>query len=100
MKTLRVGDVGTRLRVTVTVDDEPLDLTTATAKSITLRRPDGTVVTRAATFETDGSDGVVYITTEAGDLTHAGRWWMQAAVTLPTWSGKSTKHAFEVEGNL
>ncbi len=100
MKTLRVGDTGTRLRVTVTVDDVALDISTATVKQLVLRKPDGTAVTKTAQFETDGSDGVVYYATVTGDIDQAGRWTLQAVVTMPSWSGRSDKVNFEVEGNL
>jgi hypothetical protein len=69
------GDVGTALRCTVKdEDDATVNVSTATVKRIKLEDPDGTVVTKTASFYTDGSDGKIQYVTTATDLHTAGEW--------------------------
>jgi hypothetical protein len=77
-----------------------LDVSTATLKEITIERPDKTKVTRAAIFTTDGTDGLIYILTIAGDLSLEGTYRIQAEVNMPAWQGKTEIGEFEVEDNL
>lgn len=98
---IRVGDIGTGLEIEVLQNcNDPLPLQTASVKQITVQRPDKTTFTRDALFLTDGSDGVIYIATEAGDITIEGTYYLQAYLEIPTWQGKSDIGQFEVDDNL
>lgn len=77
-----VGDTGTIIQL-----DTGASLTGATSLSIEAKRPDGTVVSWAATA-VDGTK--VQFVTLANSLNMAGDWKLQARVTLPTgtWTGE------------
>lgn len=97
---IRVGDVGTQLELEVLEDSVAVDISGATTQDITLRRPDGTSVTQAGTFTTDGIDGKIHILTQAGDLSMEGTYMIQAHIALTTWDGYSSIGEFEVHENL
>jgi hypothetical protein len=71
---LRKDDVGSIIRVRVIENNKPLDASTATVKTMKLQRPSGSVIEAAATFETDGKDGIIVYQTVEGDLTESGPW--------------------------
>lgn len=108
---LQVGDTGTKVLVTIVEDDDdgnpqPVDCSEATTKEIKLRRvpaldedtPDAIV--RAASFETDGTDGQLFIVTEADDLDQEGSWLVQGRVVIGAGEWHSRKGRFRVEDNL
>lgn len=75
-----------RIGISVRENGAALDLTTATAKQVTLQKPDGTVVTPTTSFETTGVDGKIYVDSVAAWLNQAGTWRKQGTVTV---SGKT-----------
>lgn len=99
---LQVGVIGAQLEVEVLQDcaGNILPLQTATLKEITVKRPDDTTFTRSAIFTTDGSDGLIYIATQVGDITLEGTYYIQAYLELPTWQGNSDIGEFEAQDNL
>ncbi|NOQ48193.1 MAG: hypothetical protein GQ576_03505 [Methanococcoides sp.] len=100
-KKIRVGDVGTVLEIEILEDcSVVLPVQTATVKTITIQRPDGTTFARDAIFSVDGTNGKIYILTIAGDLTMFGTYYIQAYLELPAWQGHSDIDEFEVEDNL
>jgi hypothetical protein len=94
--------IGSQLEVEVlqNCSTNILDISTATLKEIVIQRPDKTKITRSAIFLTDGTDGVVYILTIAGDLTLEGTYYIQAYIEMPSWQGNTEIGEFEVEDNL
>ena len=78
-----VGDTGTLI-----VLDCGQDISAATARSIEVRKPDGTTATWAAVAS--GTTAIAF-TTLAGSLDMPGRWRLQARVTLPSgqWRGET-----------
>ena len=65
---IHVDDLGTKFIVTVKDGDSVINVSGATTKNIIFKKPSGTKVTAAASFETDGSDGVIsYIVTGTED---------------------------------
>lgn len=96
------GDIGLRLEVQL-VDEEglPLDLSLATLVEFKLEPPDlsGTKLRTGAKL-TDGSDGVVFYATAAGDLDKIGAWRWQAHVVGPNLDRWTHTFALAVEGNL
>lgn len=96
----QVDDIKVRLKVTIIEDDAALDISTATVKSIIFQKPDGTVLTKTATFLTDGTDGIIYYDTIAGDLDQSGVYKVQGAVSIGGGSYKGSKSTFKVHCNL
>lgn len=99
------GDIGTVIRFTVTDEaGEALDISGVSTKQIKIKQLDGETKTRAASFETDGTDGVLTYTTAAGDLADAtgkAGWYAQAYLAgLDGWSGHSAVAEFTVAAVL
>lgn len=78
-----VGDTGTVITL-----DCGQNVSTATARVIYARKPDGTLVTWTASAS--GTNFIAYTTLEA-TLDQVGIWKLQAGITLPTgeWRGES-----------
>lgn len=74
--TLRVGHIGAVIRRTIlsNITGSALDVSTATAKTLKIERPDGTVLSKTASFTTDGTDGQLEYSTISGDLDQPGEW--------------------------
>ena len=81
-------------------DGSALDISTATAMDFVFRKPDLSVIARAASFLTDGSDGVLRYIASSSDLDQSGTWSYQAEVTLPSGLWYSDIVEFEVYQNL
>lgn len=98
---LQKGVVGTWLEVEVLENCvAALNVSTATVKTITVKRPDNTSFSRAAIFSSDGTDGLIHLVTVAEDLTLEGTYYIQAYVEMPTWQGNTDIGEFEVKDNL
>ena len=75
---IHVDDIGTAMQIEVTTQDpdtlvcSALDISGATSQTITIRQPDGTSRTAAATFVTDGTDGQMEILSILGDFPSEG----------------------------
>jgi len=94
------GDVGTVFQVTLLDGTTVVDISGATTKQILFQKPNGTTMTKNATFVTDGTDGKLKYTTVANDLDTIGLWKIQARVVLPTGSWHSDTGTFRVYKNL
>lgn len=99
---LRLGAVGATIQIAVVDMARAVkNISTATLTSnVFLRSPGNRVVIKTPTFVTNGSDGLLLVTTVAGDLSEKGPWLGEykcviGGVTLP-----STFFAFNVEGTL
>lgn len=98
---IRVGDVGTVLRVTVVDQDSAaLDLSSASSKLIYLRKPDRTVLTKTASFYTSGTDGILTYTAVTGDWSVAGTWGIEARVVIGTTIYNSSIGTFAVRDTV
>lgn len=97
---IHVGDVGTQLVGTVTDDAVAVDVSLASVKTIVLTKPNGVVVTKTASFFTNGVDGKLLYTTIAGDLDRAGEWRIQGHVTLANGDWHTKISRFIVLRNL
>lgn len=60
----------------------------------------GTMLTKAGSFTTDGTDGKLSYTTIAGDLSVAGEWKASASIVMTGWTGQTTQHGFYVTESL
>jgi uncharacterized membrane protein len=80
-----VGDIGTQI-----VLDCGQDISSASARSIEARRPDGTTVSWPAVAS--GSNAISY-TTDANSLNMPGIWLLQAKVTMGAgvWRGETAQ---------
>ena len=56
---IQVGAIGLVITLTITEDDVAVNISSATTKTIKIRKPDGTVLAKTAAFTTNGSDGKV-----------------------------------------
>lgn len=97
---IRENDVGTQFIITVYDGTEIMDLSDATDKIITFRKPDYSLLEVTPSFYTDGTDGKLRYISTAGILTPHGFWNLQATITTASGSWSSTKHEFTVSQNL
>tara|TARA_R100001244_G_scaffold128546_1_gene99489 strand:+ start:27 stop:353 length:327 start_codon:yes stop_codon:yes gene_type:complete len=100
-----INDIGTIFRVTVydttsTGGTTVANISTATTKQFTFKRPDGTTFDRVAVFAVDGSDGIIQYLSVDGDLDVAGTWHLQAYVATPAGNWKTDVGHFRVYENL
>src|SRR5215471_252170 len=68
------------------LDDDgitPLDIAAATALKLICKKPNGLSVEYAATFATNGTDGIIEYQTITGDLVPSGTWQVQAGFSMP-----------------
>ena len=75
-----IGDETTFTLILVDRDNDPVDISAATVKSILFRKPDGTIVTKTASF--GSTEGSIYYTTTDTDLDAVGVWKYRAEVTV------------------
>lgn len=94
------GDIGTKLLITIKDDGSVVDISSASSLSIFIKRPDGTMLTRTGTLETDGTDGKLYYIVVAGDLNSAGLYKIQAQVNLSYGTFYSCSATFKVHCNI
>lgn len=94
---LHVGDVGTIIRMRVREDGAVKDMTAASALQIEVTKPSGTVVVETATLSTNGSDGRIQFTVEAGLLDEPGLYQFQGVFTIGGWSGVTSEKTVQVK---
>lgn len=76
-----VGDIGTVVELTI-LDSTgaAFNASGATTKQILLRKPTGVVLTKTASFTTDGTDGKIRYTLASGDIDVPGPWAIRGRV--------------------
>lgn len=101
MSSIHLNDVGTFIEATI-IDENGavVDISTATVKTFTFRKPTGVNITRTAVFSNSGTDGKIKYVTIAGDLDQTGVWSLQAYIEMPSGKFTSDKINFSVESNL
>lgn len=100
MNTLRAGDEGVDIEVTITSGGGIFSIQTATVKEIVFVSPTGARLAKTAAFSTDGKDGRLKYTTVAADFTEVGRWSLQAHITIGGKDLRSTEETLEVRAAL
>jgi hypothetical protein len=101
MAEIHVGDIGTSLEFEIRDEEgDIVDVSGATTKQVTFRRPGGTKFIRTLDFINTGTDGLVKYVTTAGDLDKAGTWKAQVYVVLGGGEWYTTTGTFEVHRNL
>jgi hypothetical protein len=100
MAKLYIGAIGTKLTVRLRDEDTglPLDISSASVHELICTSPSGAEKLFHCDFVTNGQDGRVTYTTQAGDLDKAGEWLMQAHIVLPTLDTRSQAKSFTVFG--
>lgn len=93
---IRVGDIGTVIKLTMYDQDGVVDLSSTTLRSFKIKDALNGVTTKSAVFETDGTDGILKYQFVSGDLDVAGIWSVQAYVEMPSGSWTSGTYEFEV----
>ncbi len=111
---IHVGDVGTVFRLEIKEWDETLldwvilDISTATTIELKFTHPNDSLITKTASFTTDGTDGQLEYKTLVGDTdlqfpadntAALGRWGLRAKIIMPGWTGHSLRDidtAFDV----
>lgn len=97
---IHAGDVGTKLIVTVKDNGSVVDISSASVLSIFIKKPNGTILSRSGTLETDGTDGKMYYIVSAGDLDVAGNYKIQGQVALSSGTFSTSTATFKVQCNL
>lgn len=98
---VRKSDIGTIFRATLTDQDGTVvDISAASTKQLKFRKPDGTVLEKAATLTTDGTDGKMQYATISGDLNLAGQWKVQGYVVIGSGTWHTDEYVFTVHTNL
>ena len=96
------NDVGTRFLITVKDDGTVVDLTDASLRQLTFRKPDDTKNVVTASIAGDGSEssGVMYYDSVSGDLDQAGLYKLQGKISIPSGTYFTDIYSFKVECNL
>ena len=80
---IHAGNIGTVFRITVKDGDDIVDVSTVLSKLMYFSKPNGEVLTKNASFYTDGVDGVIQYTSASGDLDQVGTWELQSKIIFP-----------------
>ena len=94
--TIKVGDWGTAIELTVQENGVAVDISGATTKTITFYKPDGTHVVKTAAFTTDGTDGKMRYTVTADELNQSGTWRAVGWIVTATGGWHTDELAFDV----
>lgn len=97
---IHADDIGTQLVVTVYDDGQIVDISGASLLNIILRKPDGTVEIKIADLYTDGLDGKMVYTAEAGDFNMSGNYKIQGKVEIFGGVYYTSVGSFKVHCNL
>ena len=98
---IHVGNKNVDFVITIAENCLPIDISGATLKRIDFTKPSGAVISKVASFVTDGTDGQIHYATESGDLDESGIWKIQAVIELGSGSSYSSLiKTFRVYCNL
>lgn len=98
---IHVSDIGTVFEATIKDDETVVDISSAlVTKNLIFKNAAGTSKTKAGSFTTDGTDGLLRYVTVADDLDDAGKWQVQANIVLTTGTWSSSIYKFDVFANL
>lgn len=92
---------GQTFEVTITQDGTAYDIASFTeAQTFLFKDPTGEVTTKTGDFSTDGTDGKVSFTVEAGDFDSPGIWKVQVYLEGPSEAIRTGWKAFKVQDSL
>ena len=96
----RKNAIGVAITVTLQEDGVALNISNATTKNFVIEKPSGTVVTKTASFVTNGTDGKLRYSTISGDLNESGRYRLQVDLEASPYDGLTDIGSFFVEDNI
>lgn len=99
-QSIHVRDYGYDCRLRLVKRGVAQDVAQYTTKQLIFRSPSGQVLTKSATFATDGSDGVIAYTVEPNVITEVGDWSVQARISNDAAELTSARLIFEVRERL
>ena len=97
---IHVNDIGTQFMLTVKDGSTAVNISGASTKQITIKKPSGTSITVSTTFDSDGTDGKMYYNTVADDLDEAGSYKLQGKVAITDGTFYTDITTFKVHRNL
>lgn len=97
---IQVGDYGWTGKLTIVQDDVAQDISSYTTRRFIFLSPSGARTAKTATFVTDGTDGALQYTVEAGVINEVGRWAVQARISKAGVELTSEPLSFEVAERL
>ena len=97
---IHINDVGTQFLVTVTDGTSAVDISSATTKQLIFKKPSGAKLTKAAAFNTDGTDGKIRYNVAADDLDEVGSYKLQGKVVISDGTFYTDITTFKVYRNL
>jgi hypothetical protein len=99
---VQLSDIGTVFEITLKdAAGAVVDISGAVTKQLIFRKPDGTKLTKDASYKTGGGiDGVLTYMATTNDIDAAGDWRIQAKVVLVSGTWYSSVGFFTVEANL
>ena len=98
---VRVGDIGTLFRATITDGSTAVDVSLFTSSVFWFKPPRSTSFMKTAVFTSGGTDGLVeYTSTGADVLDEPGSWKLQWRGISPTVNLRSDIYEFTVHKNL
>lgn len=78
---IHVDDYGWVGKLRIVQDAVVQDISSYTTRQFIFRTPSNTIKTKTATFDTDGTDGVLKYTVEDGVIDECGNWRVQARIS-------------------
>lgn len=91
---IHAGDTPT-IKLAVTEDFVNVDMSGASARQLRFRKPDGTLLTKTATYE---GPNLLTAALSTGETAALGVWEVQGHITgLSGWTGSTTKTTFTVD---
>lgn len=101
MNNIHVGDIGVNFFATILDENSNvIDLSSATSMYFNFKRPNNTSFSVIPSFYSDGTDGNLVYSTVSGDISLAGLYSLQVAVTTPAQSFSTDISTFRVERNI
>ena len=97
---IHLNDIGTEFLLTVMDGSTAVNISSASTKQITIKKPSGTSITASTTFDSDGTDGKMSYTTVADDLDETGSYKLQGKVVISDGTFYTDITTFKVHRNL
>lgn len=77
---IHINDYGWVGKLALKQDGAAVDISSYTTRQFIFKSPSGVKTTKTATFDTDGTDGVLKYTVEDGLINESGNWYVQARI--------------------
>ena len=97
---VEVDDFGWTGKLTLQQDGTAVDISTYVTKQFILRDPDKVATVKTASFDSDGSDGILKYVIQDGDIDAVGNWSVQARIIKAGVELTSSDITFHVKARL